>query len=83
MSSGQELLALAQEALREAGEAEEEICIASKKRGFARFGGAIPRRDEYRCEHEQGRDPDHRSSPRRRGPRSWIPACAGMSGVLH
>ncbi len=39
MSGGRELLALAQEALREAGEAEAEICIASKRRGFARFGG--------------------------------------------
>jgi PmbA protein len=39
MSRADDLLALAQEALREAGEAEAEICVTSKKRGFARFGG--------------------------------------------
>jgi PmbA protein len=33
------LLALAQEALREAGEPEVEICVTSKQRGFARFAG--------------------------------------------
>ena len=42
MSEGagaKELLALAEDALREAGEAEAEICVTSKKRGFARFAG--------------------------------------------
>jgi PmbA protein len=32
-----DLLALANDALHEAGEAEAEICLVSKKRGFARF----------------------------------------------
>jgi PmbA protein len=37
--TGAELLALAADALREAGEAEAEVCLTSKQRGFARFGG--------------------------------------------
>ena len=39
MIAAKELLALAKDALGEAGEAEAEICLTSKKRGFARFGG--------------------------------------------
>ncbi|MGO9714740.1 MAG: TldD/PmbA family protein [Polyangiaceae bacterium] len=37
MSVATDLLALAKDALKEAGEAEAEICLTSKKRGFARF----------------------------------------------
>ncbi len=39
MSAAGDLLALAKDALREAGEGEAEICVTSKRRGFARFGG--------------------------------------------
>jgi PmbA protein len=39
VNTADDLLTLARDALREAGESEAEICITSKRRGFARFGG--------------------------------------------
>jgi PmbA protein len=37
--NGAELLALAKDALAEAGESEAEVCATETRRGFARFGG--------------------------------------------